>query len=233
MQNIGFDVISDLNLDPQDSFNWEGKATSLYCLVAGNVSTDIRTVVQTLAHLSRFYQGVFYVPGTLEYQTCHGDVNRRTDELIAVVEQLSNVVMLHQHVVIIDGIAIVGANGWGSYNETGTMLDLIYNAVRLDDIAYLHKSVGKLQKHLDVRKIVIVSNAVPDEHLYFGEAPEYASRQIPLHTVLTNDTEHKISHWVFGTYDKSADTHIGDVNYINNPYMKKNPYWAKRITLTV
>jgi hypothetical protein len=80
MQDIGFDVISDLNLSPNDSFNWEGKATSLYCLVAGNVSSDSRTIVQTLAHLARFYQGVFYVPGMLEYQT-NLSINERTDEI--------------------------------------------------------------------------------------------------------------------------------------------------------
>ena len=58
MQDIGFDVISDLNLSAEDSFNWEGKATSLYCIVAGNVSSDLRTVLQTLTHVGRFYQGV-------------------------------------------------------------------------------------------------------------------------------------------------------------------------------
>ena len=47
MQDIGFDIISDLNLQPDDSFNWENKATSLYCIVAGNNSSDLRTVIQS------------------------------------------------------------------------------------------------------------------------------------------------------------------------------------------
>lgn len=233
MQDIGFDVISDLNLDPDDSFNWEGKATSLYCLVAGNVSSNLRTIVQTLAHLGRFYQGVFYVPGTLEYQDFDGDIAARTEELMAIAEQLPNVVMLHHHVVIIDGIAIIGANGWGTEGREEGILDLIYTAARLEDIAYLNKSIEKLQKHLDVKKVIVVSNAVPNEDLYFGEAPDFVNHQIPLHAALIGDTEHKVKCWVFGTYDKSADTYIGNVNYINNPYMKRNPYWAKRITLTV
>jgi len=233
MQNIGFDVISDLNLDPHDSFNWEGKATSLYCIVAGNVSSDIRTVGQTLAHLGRFYQGVFYIPGVLEYQEHDGSINQRTDELIMISEQIPNVVMLHHHVVIIDGIAIIGVNGWGTESRENGLLDLLYSAARIDDIQYLNKSIDKLQRHLDVKKIVIVSSSVPHEDLYFGQAPELVSIQIPLNAALVSDTEHKVKHWVFGTYDKSADTFIGDLNYINNPYMHRNPYWAKRITVSV
>jgi len=233
MQDIGFDVISDLNLNPEDSFNWENKATSLYCLVAGNVSSDLRTIVQTLAHLSRYYQGVFYVPGTLEYSTYEGHIGDRTEELMAIADQIPRVVMLHHHVVIIDGVAIIGANGWNSDRTGDNLLDLAYTAARLEDIAYLHKSIEKLQKHLDVKKVIVVTNAVPTEELYFGEAPEHANHQIPLHAALIGDTEHKVKCWVFGTYDKSADAFIGDVNYINNPYLGIRPYWAKRITLSV
>lgn len=60
---IGFDVISDLNLGPDEQFSWEGKATSLYCIIAGNISNDLRTIHQILLHLSHFYQGVFYTAG--------------------------------------------------------------------------------------------------------------------------------------------------------------------------
>ena len=37
---LGFDIISDLNLSIDDTFTWEDKPTSLYCIVAGNVSND-------------------------------------------------------------------------------------------------------------------------------------------------------------------------------------------------
>ena len=133
MQDIGFDIITDLNLSPEDSFNWEGKATSLYCLVSGNVSTDIRTVLQTLAHLSKFYHGVFFVPGTLEYLTSP-DIEQRTDELSAIISQIPKVVMLHHNVVIIDGIAVMGANGWND----AVMLDSINtNEIKYKDTTFL------------------------------------------------------------------------------------------------
>jgi hypothetical protein len=232
MQDIGFDVISDLNLSPNDSFNWEGKATSLYCLVAGNVSSDSRTIVQTLAHLARFYQGVFYVPGMLEYQT-NLSINERTDEIEGFLKPVPNVVILHHNVVIIDGVAIIGANGWNDAGGTSTMRDITYTAARFEDMAYLNKSIEKLQKHLDVKRIVIVSNAVPSSDLYFRETPEIVESQIPLCASLVSDTELKVRHWVFGSYDKTADTYIDDINYVNNPYLHVNPYWAKRITVSV
>ena len=232
MQDIGFDNVSDLNLSPDDSFNCEGKATSLYCLVAGNVSSDSRTIVQTLAHLSRFYQGVFYVPGMLEYQNCN-DINDRTDELEEILSPVKNVVILHHNVVIIDGVAIIGANGWNTAGNTNTLKDISYTAARFEDMAYLNKSIEKLQKHLDVKRIIVVSNAVPSSELYFRETPEIVESQIPLCASLISDTEHKVRHWVFGSYDKTADTYIDDINYINNPYLHVNPYWAKRITVSV
>lgn len=232
MQDIGFDIVSDLNLSPDDSFNWEGKATSLYCLVAGNVSSDSRTIVQTLAHLSRFYQGVFYVPGTLEYQNSN-DINNRTDELAEILKPVRNVVILHHNVVIIDGVAVIGANGWNNAGNTNTLRDISYTAARFEDMAYLNKSIEKLQKHLDVKRIIVVSNAVPSSDLYFRETPEIVDSQIPLCASLISDTEHKVRHWVFGSYDKTADTYVDDINYINNPYLHVNPYWAKRITISV
>ena len=109
---IGFDIISDLNLSTEESFNWEGKSTSLYCIVAGNVSHDLRTVLQTLAHLCKQYQGVFYTPGTLEYKDC-GDINARTHNILSICSDINNLAILHHNIVIIDGVAILGANGWG------------------------------------------------------------------------------------------------------------------------
>ena len=63
MIDIGFDIIGNLNLEPNDSFNWIDKPTSLYCILTGNVSSDMKTVTQTLVHLSQQYQGVllFYI----------------------------------------------------------------------------------------------------------------------------------------------------------------------------
>ena len=82
MLDIGFDIISDLNLEPNDNFNWEDKATSLYCILSGNISSDVQTMVNVLSHLSRFYQGVFYTPGLLEYDSSPlQNINQRTSDI--------------------------------------------------------------------------------------------------------------------------------------------------------
>lgn len=232
MQDIGFDIISDLNLQPDDSFNWENKATSLYCILAGNVSYNLRTVLQVLVHLSTLYQGVFYIPGVLEYETAK-TIPSRMQELSVICDNIPNVCLLHQHVAIIDGIAIIGANGWGSTDEQSNISLPIRTATRYEDELYLGSSLDKLQRHLDVKKIIVVTSAVPRSELYFGEIPKSEEDQIPICETLEADTENKVSHWVFGTYNKTVDTTIGNVNYVNNPYTKLSPYWAKRISILI
>lgn len=230
---IGFDLISDLFLKPEDSFNWENKATSLYCLVAGNISHDLRTLVITLSHLSKFYQGVFFIPGALEYQDID-NIQDRTDEIMRACSKIRNIAILYQHVVIIDGIAILGANGWyGNVKPADLVVELKVQEKRHEDIAYLKNSIEKLQKHLDVKKIIVITNSIPGPNLYFGEMPEFVENQLPLNLTLFTDTEHKISHWAFGTHEKIVDTKINDINYVNNPRLNRQPYWAKRIEVEI
>lgn len=228
---VSFDVIGDLYLSPEESFNWENKPTSLYCIVAGNVSSDVRTILQTLNHLCKLYQGVFYIMGPLEYQGYEHDARGRTENLIELCSRIPNLAVLYHHVVIIDGVAIIGCNGWETDGVADGPIKIAAEEYRYEDIAYLKKSIEKIQRHMDVKKVVIVTHAVPKLELYYGEIPEYADDQLPLDFCLGSDTEMKISHWVFGKYEKIVDTMIGSINYLNNPYYKKRPYWAKRFTV--
>lgn len=227
--NIGFDIISDLNLEPGEQFNWEGKVTSLYCLIAGSISNDLRTIRQVLNNLSRLYQGVFYVAGALEYKDAPS-IERRTEELIKLTRTIKNVAFLHHNVVIIDGIALLGSNGWyGNIEPNELLTDEMIEQHRHEDIVYLKSTLEKLQRHLDVRKVVIITNSVPSVDLYFREEPESLHAQLPLNLALIVDTEKKVSHWIYGSYGKVVDTSINDINYVNNAHHKREPYWAKRI----
>jgi len=229
--NIGFDVISDLNLAPEECFNWEGKATSLYCIIAGNISNDLRTIHQTLLHLSHFYQGVFYTAGSLEYEGAH-NIPERTNELSKICKTIRNVAYLHNHVVILDGIAIVGTNGW--YNHTFDNIPIGSEELeieRYEDIGYLGSTIEKLQLHLDVKKIVIVSHSVPDEELFFGEEPDEIHTIAPLKLTLIKDLESKVTNWIYGSYNKTVDIVLDNIKYTNNSYYKRKPYWAKRIEI--
>jgi len=227
---IGFDLIGDLNLDPEESFNWEGKATSLYCLVAGNISEDLRTVTQTLSHLSKFYQGIFYVPGLAEYRT-GASHEIRTKEIINLVKRLPKVALLYHHVVIIDGVAILGANGWSADNPDDIDMQLIKS--RLDDIAYLNKSVNKLQTHGDVKRILVLTACVPRKQLYFGKVPDHVDDHIYPDYCFQSDTEFKITHWAFGGTETTTNTVYQGVTYINNPYTKQAPYWPARVSVEI
>jgi hypothetical protein len=232
MNTIGFDLISDLNLSPEDNFNWEGKATSLYCIIAGNISADLYTIKQTLSHLSKFYQGIFYTLGSLEYHNT-SDVVKRTNEIRKACHSIRNLAIMHHHVVVVDGIAVLGANGWYGNTAHDEETASIIEVHRNEDILYLKNTIERLQKHLDVKHIVIVSNSVPGIDLYFGEHPETVDIQLNLNIALIADTENKVSHWLYGTYGKVVDTNINDINYINNSSFKRNPYWAKRVEIKI
>lgn len=233
MSEIGFDIISDLNLTNADTFDWEGKASSLYCIVAGNISSSFRVVATTLIHLSKFYQGVFYVPGTLEYQNTD-DFFQRTEDLALLCSKVPNIILLHQQVVVIEGVAIVGANGWNDAGNIDSLSNMLKTAARYEDTNYLKRTIEKLQRHLDVKKIIVVSSAVPREDLYYGEEPIIIYDQLPLCNVLVSDTEKKVNYWVFGTYPKLVETCIDYTNYLNNPYKSMHDtYWPKRLTVLV
>lgn len=228
---IGFDLISDLNLSPNDSFNWENKATSLYCLVAGNVSSDLRTVSLTLSHLSKFYQGVFYTPGTLEFEGIE-NYDSRIKEIARTCKKIRNVALLHHHVVIIDGVAVLGCPGRYGGENTNEFEEM-HKIGRYEDLIYLKSSIDRLQKHLDVKKILVLTNAVPNQQLFFGEEPDDLATLPELTMTLIADLESKVSHWVYGSYEKIVDTNLNGINYVCNPYYNRKPYWAKRIDVEV
>jgi hypothetical protein len=230
---LGFDVISDLNLQPEDSFNWENKATSLYCIIAGNVSNDLRTLINILSHISKFYQGVFYIPGSLECDDAK-DSNQRIKDITRGCKRIKNLAVLYQHVVIIDGVAVLGANGWyGNIEPLDLVSEAYIEVKRHEDIFYLKNSVEKLQTHLDVKKIIIVTNSIPNQNLYFGEIPDFVKNYLSPDIILDVDTENKISNWIFATHKKMVDTKINGINYVNNPKLSTIPYWAKRIEVEI
>ena len=226
---IGFDIISDLCLTPEDNFNWDGKATSLYCVIAGNISRDLKTIRKTLAHLGQYYQGIFYCLGSLEYEDCL-DISSRTDEILKVCNTQRNVAVLHQHVVIVESVAILGINGWyGNTAPADPLTEIQLEVLRNEDIIYLKSSLERLQRHLDVKTILLVSNSVPGPEMHFGQEPVHAKDQLPIDIALIADTENKVTHWAYGTYNKSVDIVRGKINYVNNASYRRPSYYPKRI----
>lgn len=225
---IGFDVISDLNLSPNDKFDWSNKVTSLFCIIPGNISNDITVMYTALKHLSTLYQGVFFIDGGKEHPSVN-DCDVRTSQISKICKMLKNVVYLHNHVVIVDGIALVGCNGWyGNYEPSDIIETLSLETHRCDDLSYTIKTIERLQLHVDVQKIVMITNCVPSQDLYFGEVVDLPEPIGPAHCLL-QDTESKITTWVYGTHNRTTDTIIDSIRYVNNSCYGQQPYWAKRI----
>lgn len=229
--NVAFDIISDLHLSQSDSFDWTGKPTSLFCVIPGNISNDLNIVEKTLKHLSSLYHGVFYIDGNLENQ----DLDTRTarvKDINNICKVTKNVVYLHNNVVVVDGVALVGMNGWYNNYDKDDIIDEFHaRCYRYEDLAYLEKTLEKLQLHLDIKSIIVVSNCVPCKELYFKEIDD--NDEMYPGYVLYKDTELKVKYWVYGTYDKIVDTVIDSINYVNNGKFDRDPYYPKRIELEV
>jgi len=225
---LGFDVISDLNLSIDDTFIWEDKPTSLYCIVAGNVSNDLAMLQTVLDTLGNCYQGVFFIDGALEHSTVIIR-EKRNKEIEDICKPLKNVIYLHDNVVVLNEIAIVAVNGWhGNYKPKNKMAEIELICAGYEDVSYLCSTVHRLQLHAEVKNIVVVSSCVPNKNLYYGEHPNMQDTS-PVTDALEYDTEKKISHWIFGTYGKIVDTVIDNINYLNNPCVNSSPYYAKRV----
>jgi hypothetical protein len=113
---FNFDLISDIHRETWPSFDWEGQPTAPYCIVAGDIARDRALVIDTLERLSEVYQGVFYIDGNDEHKDYAEELGQSYVELHELIKPMSNVVYLQDNVVIINGVAILGTNGWWSYD---------------------------------------------------------------------------------------------------------------------
>ena len=162
-------------------------------------------------------------------------VKNRNTEIAHICRAIPNVAFLHRHVVIINGVAILGANGWyGTKPDLSTALERLHlHSQHVEDVSYIGSSIEKIQLYLDVKKIVVVTHCAPSPGLFFGEEPPELDDQIPLTQTLGNDSERKVCTWIYGSYNKNVYTTIDDITYINNSYYHREPYWAKRFEVEV
>jgi hypothetical protein len=187
---------------------------------------------------------VFYIDGNDEHTYNYHRIGQSYQELARSINRLHRVTYLQDNVVVIDGVAILGTNGWWGY-------DLDENINRDDckqhmtdwyakkmpgfeinpeeisdmsrrDVAYLVNSVQRLQTHNDVKKIVIVTHTVPGAHLIQHDIELAGTTQFNhmgnrlMHLVHTNDTERKINTWCFGHYHGNVDKTIQGIRFVNN-----------------
>ena len=258
---FAFDLISDLHVETWNKFDWTGQATSPVCVVAGDIARNIDLTVETLKHLSECYQAVFYIDGNDEHRYQLDNLDQNYNELADKLAIIKNVVFMREHVVVVNGVAIVGTNGWWSYDFdlnidadqtrswfqdayqiNNTAVDNVASAA-YNDAAYLIQSVKKLQTHPDVRSIVIVSHTVPapwlvEHDIALSDSWRFNTTGNPhLELALNEDTEHKIHTWCFGHYHQPVDRIANGIRYTNNCRGRgdtdwcQRPYYPKRIEI--
>ena len=238
---LAFDLISDLHIDTWDKFDWTDQATSPYCVVAGDVTRDRSELIMALTHLGRCYPGgVFYIDGNDEHSYYLNDLGGSYRELHNELSRIRNVVYMQDNVIIVNGVAFLGTNGWWSYdfditvdyNQTVEWYRQRYNlalsdasditGVAYNDAAYLINSVKKLQTHQEVKSIVIVTHTVPAPWIIEHDIELSGTHRFNcmgnrhLSRVLAEDTERKIKTWCFGHYHRSVDRVWQGVRYVNN-----------------
>lgn len=257
--NFSFDFISDLHVRPDEDFDWSGQQTSLYCVVAGDVARDRETLLRTLRNLSSCYLGTFYIDGNAEHRNYLSDLDSSYQDLANEIQKIPGIIYLFNNVVVVDGIAFIACNGWWSYNfdpnlNTDECIDWYCNythctkdeAISIidraySDAAYIAASISKLQRHPDVKSIVVISHTLPAPFLVSHDIelvghPRFNSLgNHHLHTALTTDSESKVITWCFGHYHRAIDREIAGVQFISNPRGRintpwcQNPYYPKRI----
>ena len=247
---FAFDLISDLHVETWDTFDWSGQATSPFCIVAGDVACDRQTLISTLTHLGQCYPGgVFYTDGNDEHRYYLEDLGQSYENLAKEIKRIPNVIYMHDHVVVVNGVAIVATNGWWSYDfdpnldfeqsvdfarghfQISTAHARNIAATSHQDAAYMINSVRKLQTHKEVGAIILVTHTVPapwiihhdldliDHWRFNGMGNSEIARAVDV------DHENKIKAWCFGHYHRPVDQQYNNVRYINNPRGRGNTPW--------
>lgn len=254
MMQLAFDLISDLHLETWDEpFNWEHRATSPYAVVAGDVSRDRDLLIQCLTNLGNNYQAVFYIDGNDEHKDHIDNLTDSYRDLFRKISIIPNVVYLQDNVVVVDGIAILGTNGWWGF-DLDLSVDptqsaewyrekemLNYHAIEsikqmsTTDANYMIASVKRLQTHRDIRKIVMVTHTVPDATLIAHDINLDGSMRFNtmgnsfMRFAIEADTEKKIHTWCFGHYHGDVDQVRNGVRYVTNGRGRGDTPWSKYV----
>jgi len=239
MSSFSFDLIGDLHME-----SWETELdispTAPYCIITGDVSRDRTLLVHTLERFGKEYAGVFYIDGNDEHRDFLPSLSDSYKFLHSSLDGIENVVYLQDNLVIINGVAIISTNGWWTYDfdptidhnlvvewfsdytrVTTAMASSIVK-VAYHDVAYLMSCIKRLQKHPDIKSVVVVTHTLPMPSLVSHDVdlvghPRFnclGNELLPM--ILKEDSENKIKVWCFGHYHKSVDRYFGGVRYINN-----------------
>lgn len=261
---FAFDLISDLHVETwPETFDWSGQATSPFCVVAGDIGKNQDQVIEALQNISQNYQAVFYIDGNDEHKYQMSQLGISYANLSNKIKRIKNCVYLQDNVVVVNGVAFLAANGWWGFDLDSDIPvevsrqwwedDMTKHNYTIDaetvrrmsvvDADYIIKSIKRLQRHNDVKKIVVITHTVPNieiiEHdLSIQKQPKFNCLGNSLmNRALDLDTEKKIHTWCFGHYHGPVDQYHRGVRYVNNcrgrgdTVYRQVAYFPKRIVL--
>jgi hypothetical protein len=251
---FSFDLISDLHVETWNNFDWDGQPTSPYCVVAGDVARNRDRLLETLEHLGRCYPGgVFYMDGNEEHKDYLDDLRASYHDLAKDVDAIPNVVYMQDNLIIVNGVALLGTNAWWTYDfdpkiDTDVCIQELQDHFGIDnasatsigsmaynDYAYMLKSVRRLQTHMEVGSIIIVTHTIPAPWI-ISHDPDLVDTwrfngmgNSEITKIIDADTEHKIKTWCFGHYHKPVDQNLGGIRYLCNPRGRGNTPWSQTV----
>jgi len=262
MMKIAFDLISDLHIETWDTeFEWSGQATSPICVVAGDVARDPTVLKTTLEKISKCYKLTIFIDGNEEHKHNWDDLAHGPERIHEIVNSVDGCVYLHDNVVVYNGVAFLGTNGWWDWNfdpsidtyqsfkwfcdqyKCNEIVPYIIDGLATSEAEYLCRSVSRLQMHPDIKEIVIVTHTIPMfklvEHdtLLDGTYRMNIMGNTRLQNIFSADTENKIKTWCIGHYHGVIDSVIDGVRYVNNcrgrgdTEFRQVAYYPRRVEL--
>lgn len=242
---MDFDLISDLHIDqwPKDKMiNFKGLGTSLTCIVAGDISKELTTTRDFLYQLADNYKQVIFVDGNHEHKIDYSLIPQNCEWLDNELTKKSNITFLYDSTCIFGSTAIVGSNGWWTFDYTEPTVSRLDNindfcamencshktAIGIWDEAvenseFLCNVVSDFNSTDIIKEIVLITHTVPHKDLispmhYMSNYDLSKTYNSNMKDVLSFDTNKKISTWCFGHYHTLAcDEVINGVRYISNP----------------
>jgi len=254
---ITFDLISDLHLDDIDNCDWSNKGTSLFCIVAGNISNKRDVLLEFLDELKDHYEAVFYIDGPLDHESYKGDFASSYENLIEGIELIDKVIFLHENIIVLNGVTLIGTNGWTTFDFTSNYdIDSTIQFLQDQDITsedhateifkmaitdqhYMYNSVETCQTIEECNSVLVVTNSVP--HPEFIAHNEDYNETILGATIgnngitdcIHNDKQSLIKTWIFGKFPEDLDFDVNGIRFVNNPKpaYTDDTYFPKRIEI--
>lgn len=246
---MNFDLISDLHISYFDEYSFKGiKPQSNVLVVLGDVCEVVRmnAVIQFFEMLSDNWNYIIYVPGNHEFyfSNIQTTVSRIKDNL----DYLSNIIVLDNDVVSIDGIRYIGSTLWSDMDKNNPIVKISckkdiydfrcifkdYNKIlNPDDTLELFnnnvKFINDMLSLSDKDEVnVILTHHAPSyksvSELYIGDICNGAFVSSLEDIILDNPS---IKVWAHGHTHNYVDYNIGECRVIANPYGYRGEVYKK------